>query len=204
MGMLREGDLLVRLNDVNRTQFPEVCPACGADATSSTRIAFARSSKSPNALNPAYESAKSVMEARASVGSIEIPVCDTHDLSYEELARARGVITMVGGISLVALFIMSFTILGSLATGRSLSYLWYLGLGMTLLLLALSAKLTGPNALEKAISLVHYEPQAGNVILRIKNRSYAERIVELNPMQAELGIVKSPAENSSTSESPFS
>ncbi len=190
--MLHEGDVLVRLDGVNRIQFPDTCPVCGRNATSNTRIPFVQQGKMPKSPIPRDRPAtKKLIEARQNMASIQIPVCESHDLSYQELGRAKGLMTVMGGISLVALFFLIITIGSSVIAGRGLNYLSVLGLVAVILLMVFSAKLVGPSAVEEAVSLVQYEPQSGIAIIRVKNRAYAERITELNPMRATLGIVKS-------------
>lgn len=190
--MLHEGDVLVKLDGMNRIHFPDTCPVCGRLATSITRIPFVHPGNMPRPSIPRDRSAaKKLIEARQNMASVQIPVCESHDLSYEELGRAKGLMTVMGGVSLVALFFLIITIGSSVIAGRGLSTLSILGLIVVILLLGFSAKLVGPSEVEEAVSLVEYEPQSGNAIIRVKNRSYAERIIGLNPMRATLGIVKS-------------
>ncbi len=190
--MLHEGDVLVKLDGVNRIQFPDICPVCGREATSNTRIPFVQPGNMPRSSIPRDRSAaKKLIEARQNMASIQIPVCESHDLSYEELGRAKGLLTVMGGIALVALVFLTITLGESVIAGRGPSSLSVVGLIAVILLLGFSARLVGPSAVEEAISLVEYEPQSGNAIVRVKNRSYAERITGLNPMRATLGIVKS-------------
>lgn len=65
--------------------------------------------------------------------------------------------------------------------GNPIALKWYILFFLAASLMISSLAVLGPNALERAISVQDMLPNAGKIILRVKNKEYRDEILRLNP-----------------------
>jgi len=161
--------------------FPDLCPVCGQPATVRGSIAKRFSRLKPpmeRYYDPEFD------DPTRSEVRVQVPVCREHWSDPRSLRRLRPAITLVTFcLAIVDLLLVTntaFLIYDGMPVPPT-QYV-YLTIVSATLLLGLWALGSGP--LERAISIQELTSQADTVILRIKNRWYAEELVRLNPGRA--------------------
>lgn len=178
--------------ELSRVRFPKICPVCGNPASILSRITLAsRGHRYLNrAWDPYYTPSLSIPARRylppTKLKVLTIFVCDEHYHTDEGHERYKSLCFIVDGFML-AFFVFGLLLLGdSFNRGRSIPF-WFLAsssfLGFTLFLTWIAFR---PNALQRAVKIVGFDPSMQNILLVFKNKSYQETVIHDNPMTTEL------------------
>ncbi|MHA2264085.1 MAG: hypothetical protein ACXAEN_16950 [Candidatus Thorarchaeota archaeon] len=159
--------------------FPDYCPVCGSPATQ--RSFTTNSFRNPlKFLRASFWGPRHTMPIRDRK-RLEVPVCDRHHAFSEDKERVRSLLFIALGVAMVfTLFlgsIIAFNLYDELPVDLRLYFLF----SASFLTMIGSYRGLGAGALERAISIVRYDPSSQAAILRLKHRSYVEELLRLNP-----------------------
>ncbi len=180
---------LVRVN-LQKAQFPKTCPVCGAAATKVVRMKISKTGKQYLRRSWQYTfSPYSRVKQRTDISDVNvlpIQVCEDHANPDEGTDRYQTLCIIVDGL-LMAFVIFSLLIIGDqLSRGLTIDF-WpalYISLfGVALLLTAVAFR---PNAIEKAVTIIGFDPGIQNVLLSFKHPDYRDQFMRANQMTAEL------------------
>lgn len=178
--------------ELSRVRFPKVCPVCGAPASILSRITL--SSSGSNYLNrrwdPRYTPSLSIPARRSlpqpKLRVLPIYVCEDHYHTDEGVDRYRTCCFIVDGFAM-AFFFFGLMFLGdSFYRGRPIpfwSVAFFVFFASTMLLTWVAFR---PNALQRAVKIVGFDPGMQNILLVFKDKSYRETVIRDNPMATEL------------------
>ena len=184
-------DPAVRI-ELSRVRFPKVCPVCGASASVLSRITLVTGGSSylNRAWDPRYMPTLS-RSARLSLPApklkvLPIYVCENHYHTDEGEDRYKSLCFIVDGLAL-AFFVFGLLFLGdSFYRGRPIPF-WSMAFSA---FFAFSLFLTWiafrPNALQRSVQIIGFDPGFQNILLVFKNKSYRDLVIHDNPMSTEL------------------
>ncbi|NHJ12737.1 MAG: hypothetical protein EAX95_03635 [Candidatus Thorarchaeota archaeon] len=189
INLARKGQLIA----VNHTRivFPDKCPVCGKPATDQGAIpAVPRADRlqARKLYDGSFPSSRVVASTRSmptvgAISSISIPTCEMHAISFEDIGRIRGPLSLINGLLIMATLLLSpFTILALLANIPVNSNLLVI-IALAAFLSVVTYYFSGPTSLERTVSV--FDISYGVTILRISNNDYAEELLRLNPMTAD-------------------
>jgi len=178
--------------ELSRVRFPKICPVCGAPASILSRITL--SSRGSNYLNrawdPYYTPSLSIPARRKlpppKLRVIPIYVCENHYYTDEGVDRYKICCFIMDGFAM-AFFVFGLMFLGdALNRGRpvpfwSVVFAIFFGLSMFLSWFAFR-----PNALERAVQILGYDPGMQNILIVFRSQMYRETVIKDNPMCSEL------------------
>ncbi len=182
---------------------PQICPVCGEPAddkgtipalSARDREEARRMATHPMCIGSGYYGGAAgsgylLPARRSSTGSVSpfsIPTCEKHGLYYDEEARLSGPCSILSGILMIAAFFIGLSLLGSVVLGVTLDPFEVIVEIVILLVLAITIRVGGPTKLEKAVKIVDMSEDYSSMTLLIKNRTYAEELLRLNPVTAKL------------------
>lgn len=179
----------VRL-ELSRVRFPKVCPVCGAPASVLSRITL--SSRGQSYLNrtwdPYYTSYGRIRAKlpQPKLRVIPIYVCEDHYHTDTGVERYKSCCFIVDGLAM-AFFFFGLLFLGD-AFHRGIPIpFWSMAFSA---MFALSIFLTWivfrPNALQRAVQILGFDPGLQNILLVFKDKSYRDMVIQENPMSTEL------------------
>jgi hypothetical protein len=169
-----------------KARFPRTCPVCGAPATKVARLNIAKTVNwsSQSAYGPYVPSKQRSQQPEMKVLSIQ--VCDDHADSDAGTDRYQSLCVIVDGL-LMAFVAFSLLIIGdAISRARPTPFWAFFYIGFFGIALLLSVVAFSPNALEKAVSIVGFDPGMQNVLLAFKRSDYREHFMNENQMSAEL------------------
>ncbi len=176
--------------DFQKVRFPKTCPVCGAPATRVLRMKITKTGK--QYLRRSWQYAYSPymrFKQRPDISDVKvltIQVCDDHANPDDGTERYQTLCIIVDGL-LIAFVIFSLLIVGDrLARARPIDF-WpalYIGLfGVAILLTVMAFR---PNAIEKAVTIIGFDPGMQNILLSFKRSDYREQFIDANQMTSEL------------------
>ncbi|MFW9974257.1 MAG: hypothetical protein ACFFDQ_03175 [Candidatus Thorarchaeota archaeon] len=180
---------LVRVN-LQKAQFPKTCPVCGATATKVVRMKISKTGNQYLRRSWQYTFSPYLrVKQRTDMSDVKvlpIQVCKDHANPDEGTDRYQTLCIIVDGL-LMAFVIFSLLIIGDqLSRGLTIDF-WpalYISLfGVALLLTAIAFR---PNVIEKAVTIIGFDPGLQNVLLSFKRSDYREQFIHTNQMTAEL------------------
>ena len=178
--------------ELSKVRFPKVCPVCGNHASILSRITL--SSRGSNYLNrawdPYYTSSfyGSVRQklTQPKLKVIPIYVCENHYHTDDGAERYKTCCFIIDGLAM-AFFFFGLLFLGD-AFYRglpipfwSMAFTSFFAFSMFLTWVAFR-----PNALQRAVQIVGFDPGLQNILLVFKDKSYQDTIIRDNPMSSEL------------------
>jgi hypothetical protein len=176
--------------ELARVRFPKVCPVCGAPASILSRITL--SSRQSDYLNrawdPRYTAPSRIRQQlpQPKLRVVPIYVCDDHYYTDEGADRYKSCCFIVDGFAMAFLFFGLIFLGDSFYRGRPIPF-WSIAFSA---LFAFSMFLTWiafrPNALQRAVQIVGFDPGMQNILLVFRNKSYREKVIQDNPMTTEL------------------
>jgi hypothetical protein len=176
--------------DFMKARFPRTCPVCGSPATTAVRLKIEKTGK--QYLRPSMEYAYGPYVRNRHVSqptemkSLRIQVCGYHSNPDDGTDRYQSLCLIVDGL-LMAFVIFSFLIIGdSISRASPIPFWSFLNIGFFGIALLLTAVAFSPNALEKAVNIVGYDPGMQNVLIAFKRPDYREQFINENQMTAEL------------------
>jgi hypothetical protein len=179
MFLQRRLDQLIKL-DTETMRFPESCPVCGAACTA-TGFVMAESPEILRASRNYWRSRKSTHGVRGVRRGLIIPVCDAHAEDEAQRERMKVADTLLFGLSMILLFFSGVNIGFAILDHQSPAMLAVLVFVPSLLLTALALRGLGPSKLERVVNVVDLGPVDGKAVLRIRNHSYLQELIRLNP-----------------------
>jgi hypothetical protein len=176
--------------DFLKARFPSVCPVCGAPATKIVRMKIAKSGK--QYLRRSWEYAYGPY-VRHRYGSqqhemkvLRLQVCEDHAYPDDGADRYQSLCVIVDGL-LMAFVVFSLLMIGDgFSRARPIPFWSFLNIGLFGFALLLTAIAFSPNVIEKAVSIVGFDPGMQNVLLSFKRLDYREQFMNENQMSAEL------------------
>lgn len=179
MFLRRRLDQLVRL-DTDEIHFPETCPVCGEPCTS---VGFVMS-ESPEVLKATKDywwMRKETNGVRGVRRGFVIPVCHSHAEDEAQRERVKIVDTLLLSVSIALLFFSGMSIGFATLDHRSPTALAALVFPISAILSAYALRGLGPSKLERVVTVVNLGPSNGKTVLRIRNQSYLEELIRINP-----------------------
>jgi hypothetical protein len=170
---------LVRL-DTETMRFPQSCPVCGAACTA-TGFVMAESPEILKATRNYWRGRKSTQGVRGVRRGLIIPVCDAHAEDEAQRARVKVADTLLFAVSIILLVFSGANIGFAILDHQSPALLAVLVFALSVLLTALALRGLGPSKLERVVNIVDLGPLDGKTVLRIRNCSYLEELIRLNP-----------------------
>lgn len=176
--------------ELSRVRFPKICPVCGAQASILSRITL--SSRGPNYLNrawdPYYSSYGSARQKlpQPKLRVIPMYVCEDHYHTDDGVERYKTCCFIIDGFAM-AFFFFGLLFLGdAFYRGRpipfwSMAFSAFFAFSMFLTWIAFR-----PNALQRAVRIVGFDPGLQNILLVFKDKSYRDTVIQDNPMSTEL------------------
>ena len=178
--------------ELSRVRFPRVCPVCGASASILSRITLVtgKSKYLNRSWDPSYTPSLSISARRSlpapTLKVLPIYVCENHYHTDDGEDRYKSLCFIVDGLAL-AFFVFGLLFLGdSFHRGRPIPF-WTVAFSV---FFAFSMFLTWiafrPNALQRAVQIIGYDPGVQNILLVFKDESYRNAVIQDNPMTTEL------------------
>ena len=176
--------------ELSRVRFPKICPVCGDPASILSRITLSsRGSKYLSRTWDPYFTASSRVRAKLPQPKqrvLPIYVCENHYHTDDGEDRYKSCCFIVDGFAL-AFFVFGLFFLGdSFYRGRpipfwSMAFTAFFGFSLFLTWIAFR-----PNALQRAVKIIGFDPGIQNILLVFKNEMYRETVIQENPMASEL------------------
>lgn len=178
--------------ELSRVRFPKVCPVCGAPASVLSRITL--SSRGRTYLNRAwdpYYNSSAYGRVRQKLPQpklrvIPIYVCENHYYTDTGVERYKTCCFIVDGFSM-AFFFFGLMFLGdAFYRGRPIPF-WSVVFSVLFAgSMLLSWIAFRPNALQRAVKIIGFDPGLQNILLVFKDKAYRDTVIEDNPMSTEL------------------
>ncbi|MFX1579521.1 MAG: hypothetical protein ACFFBJ_07715 [Promethearchaeota archaeon] len=176
--------------DLQKLRFPKTCPVCGAPATKIARLKIAKTGKQylrrtwQYPYGPYVSSRRKTNQPEMKV--LPVQVCDEHADPDAGTDRYQSLCLVVDGL-LMAFVVFSLLIIGDrISRSRPIPPWSFLYLGFFGLALLLTAIAFRPNALERAVRIIGFDPGMQNILLAFKRPSYREEFLNENQMTSEL------------------
>ncbi len=174
----------------SRISFPPFCPVCGNPATSKGIVPAisqierrkARFIPRPSTVPFIDDAYSSHFPTRGVVSRFIVPTCEAHAISFEEAARYRGPMSLCNGLMILLTVAIAIWIWLRLGEEFPIDSSTYIILGLVIGVAFLSYWASGPNALERTISVYDILSGSDIIILNISNDYYADELIRLNPM----------------------
>jgi len=176
--------------DFLKARFPKTCPVCGAPATKVVRLKVAKTGKQYLRRSWQYvyspytrfrgDSKPSEMKV------LPIQVCENHANPDDGTDRYQSLCLIVDGL-LMAFAIFSVFLIGDrISRARPIDFWPVLLIGLFGVSLLLTSIAFRPNVIEKAVSIIGFDPGMQNVLLAFKRSDYRAQFMDENQMIAEL------------------
>ena len=176
--------------ELSRVRFPKVCPVCGAPASVLSRITICsnRSNYLNRAWDPRYTAYGRIRQElpQPKLRVLPLYVCDNHYYTDEGVDRYKSCCFIVDGFAMAFLLFGLMFLGDSFYRGRPIPF-WsmvfsaFFAISMILTWIAFR-----PNALQRAVQIVGFDPGMQNILLVFKDKSYRESVIKDNPMTTEL------------------
>ncbi len=180
--------------DTQPFDFPRICPVClkAAEYQGEIHAVSQRDSQG----HPARSFVGSYRSTRfrhldydnrllpPSVSRLRVPTCRAHAHTPDKSSRRRTFFGFIAGVSTMSTLLLGTFMSFSFYDGNPIALEWYIMFFLAVSLMIASLVDLGPNALERAISVQHMLPNAGKIILRVKNKEYLDEILRLNPTKS--------------------
>ncbi len=175
--------------EVERIHFPQLCPVCGAPASSTNRVTVALDLNHP--LRPSWEYGYSVQRLFAkwtqnTLRTLFVPVCEKHEYVGQDYCRLRVACILSDALAVTAACLAGLILGDSVWRGEPLPE-WLPGI---LLLLGAAAASTylafRPRAIESAVRIVGVDPGLRHVFVLFRNAKYRDEFLRDNSMSSEL------------------
>ena len=176
--------------DFLKVRFPKTCPVCGAPATSFVPLKIAKTGKQPLRRSWEYAYAPYPRHRHETkppeMKVLPIQVCENHAHPDDGTDRYQSLCLIIDGL-LIGLVIFGLLIIGD-SISRALPLSFWPFLYMLLFAIAiLSTKVAfRPNALERAVKIIGFDPGMQNVLILLKRADYRKQFLLENQMNAEL------------------
>ena len=178
-------ELLVKV-DFRKARFPRTCPICGAPATRIVRMNITKAGKIPLRPSLDYLSPKRQGIHPSELKILPIQVCENHSDPYAGTDRYQSLCIIVDGL-LMAFVMFSYFVIGdSISRARPIPFWAFLYIGFFGIALLLTIVAFSPNALEKQVKIIGFDPGLQNVLIAFKRVDYREQFMNENQMCAEL------------------
>ncbi len=172
--------------ELSRVRFPKVCPVCGEPASVRSRITI--SAGGTNWEDPSFRAQPISMKrsSRPTPKYLPIFVCEDHYYADDSEERYKSCCIIIDGFAM-AFFFFGLLFLGdSFYRGRPIPF-WSMVFSTSF---AVSLFLTWiafrPNAIQRAVKIVGFDPGMQNILIIFKDKSYRDMIMQENPMATEL------------------
>lgn len=189
-------DIPVVRVESSRIRFPKICPVCGQPATKTARIQIAWDQKDYQgqySYVPHYMRGPRRLQSQSPSKVLLIPVCEDHNLTYDEQERIRSLCIVVNGFALAFLFFGLLLAGDALWRGRSIP-----PFSFSVILFFSASLLAGlfafrRNVLERAVRIVGFDAGIRHILIRFEKDQYRDEFLAENSMSSELirWIVKS-------------
>ena len=180
--------LLVKI-DTTRFKFPERCPICGDRSVDHGLIARSLPNKrfSTKQYYIRGEQRSKIGHARTTdIKRLQIPVCEKHFFSIDEMSRVRAILTLTSGISIsLALFVgtaIGFLLYDELSIPLHLQVFLLVSLSV----MAFSMYGLGPSKLDRAVKIIDFDNSDQTIVLQIKNKWYIDELLHMNISSAQI------------------
>ncbi|MHA1771564.1 MAG: hypothetical protein ACTSX2_13995 [Candidatus Thorarchaeota archaeon] len=176
--MIRKIQIRIRLGDIT---FPEVCPVCGEQATTTGRIEKMLMPP-PKRMDLFY--GRDLEYFQSGIIHYEPLVCKQHVAYGGRTTKSKALLSAIGVVliftALIVLANISFTIYDRLPVNPER----YVLLGILSVLIFFVMYGLHPSPLEQAISIKKVVAEGNYAVLLIKNLWYADELIRLNPQRA--------------------
>ena len=176
---------LVKVN-LQKARFPKTCPICGTLATKIVRMNIAKTGKYPLRPSLDYLSPRRQRFQLSELKSLPILVCENHSDPYSGTDRYQSLCIIVGGLLMAGVAFSLMAIGDSISRARPIPIWAFLYIGFFGIALLLSAVAFSPNAIEKHVKIIGFDPGLQNVLIDFKRSDYREQFMDENQMTAEL------------------
>jgi hypothetical protein len=172
--------------DFQRAKFPRICPICGVPATKIVRMNITKAEKIPLRPSLDYLSPRRQGTPQSELKILPIQVCENHSDPYAGTDRYQSLCIIVDGLLMAFVFFSILVIGDRISRARTIPFWAFLYIGIFGLALLLTAVAFSPNALERHVKIIGFDPGMQNVLLAFKRSDYREQFIDENPMTAEL------------------
>ena len=172
--------------DFRKARFPRTCPICEAPATRIIRMNIAKAGKIPLRPSLDYLSPRRQGIHPSELQILPIQVCENHSDPYAGTDRYQSYCIIIDGLLLATVMFSYFVIGDSISRARPIPIWAFLYLGLFGIALLLTAVAFSPNALEKHVKIIGFDPGQQNVLIAFKRSDYREQFMNENQMTAEL------------------
>ena len=172
--------------DFQRARFPRTCPICGAPATRIVRMNITKAGKIPLRPSLDYLSPRRQGTPQSELKVLPIQVCEIHSDPYSGTDRYQSYCIIVDGILMAFVFFSLLVIGDSISRARTIPFWAFLYIGIFGIAMLLTSVAFRPNALERHVEIIGFDPGRQNVLLAFKRSDYREQLIDDNPMTAEL------------------
>ena len=174
-------DVLVRIK-TTRFKFPMLCPICGTQATRNRTISKIKKDQIKQTINSnvRYRRWSPASPTSTIRFSLEIPVCEKHYKSLEEIAFERSFNALLVGMTTPIAILLGLVIAFNFYDGVFLPIEFYLLEILSCAILFLSYRKLGPSDVEKIVSIVDFVQGNPTATLRVRNPWYVNEILTMN------------------------
>ena len=177
---------LVRVN-LQKARFPKTCPICGTPATKVVRMKIAKAGQIPLRPSLDYMSPRRQGSPLSELLKVlPIQVCENHADPYAGTDRYQSYCIIIDGL-LMACVALSLMVIGdSISRARTIPFWAFLYIGVFGIALMLTVATFSPNALERHVKIIGFDPGMQNILIDFKRADYREQFMDENQMSAEL------------------
>lgn len=180
-------DFRIRV-DAGSIKFPPVCPLCGTQATKFRFITKTKKDHIKQAVSPQYRRwRRTPFPIPTQRFSLDIPVCDRHYKTANELQQSRSTYGLMAGIS-APISIMLITFIGfNWYESVLLPFQYYIFCVLSWSIFFWSVRKLGASDLERAISILDWVQGNPIILIRVRTGWYADEILTFNPSARVVG-----------------
>lgn len=172
--------------DFRRARFPRICPVCGSPATTIVRMNIAKAEKIPLRPSLDYLSPRRQEIRQSEFKILAVQVCENHSDPYSGTDRYQSLCLVIDGL-LLAFLLFSLLFIGDrLWRAQPIPSWTLLIIGFFGVAMLFSYVAFRPNALERAVKIVGFDPGMQHVLISFKLPEYRDSFMNENQMIAEL------------------
>ena len=181
--MIFDRDVIIRskLSDI---RLPHSCPICGENAT--RRMVISKTKKDPTRPRTQYYWWSPPPPSTQRI-SLDVPVCDNHYRTTDQLKQSRGLIGFLAGITAPLSIFFALIIGFNFYDGIMLPFGYYLLFLFFVIAFVWSSRKLGATDVERVVSIMDFVQGNPMIKLRVRRRWYADEILKVNPEAKVIG-----------------
>ena len=119
--------------------------------------------------------------------SLDVPVCDNHYKTTDQLKQSRGLIGLIAGFTAPTSISLALFIAFTFYDGIMLPFGYYLLFLFSVIAFIWSARKLGATDVERVVSIMDFVQGNPMIKLRVRRRWYADEILKVNPEARVIG-----------------